>query len=122
MLTVIHCDVSGNSYGIYNDHGEASVSNCIVSSNQYGGVFNNGVSGGPNDHILGVASLTIADSIINDNSGPGVDNNAGGVTIVDTTISGNSVPVSPTQAAVFTPIKTGENSGEPHRYQQHDQW
>ena len=49
------------------------------------------MSGGPNDHIFGVAVLTIADSIINDNSGPGVDNNAGGVTIVDTTISGNSV-------------------------------
>ena len=77
--------------GIYNYYGEASVSNCIVSSNQYGGVFNYGVSGGPDDHILGIASLTIADSIINDNSGPGVDNNAGGVTIVDTTISGNSV-------------------------------
>jgi hypothetical protein len=91
VLTVSYCDVSGNSYGIYNYYGEASVSNCIVSSNQYGGVFNYGVSGGPDDHILGIASLTIADSIINDNSGPGVDNNAGGVTIVDTTISGNSV-------------------------------
>ena len=85
-----YCVVSGNSSGIYNYYGEASVSNCIVSSNQYGGVFNYGVSGGPDDHILGIASLTIADSIINDNSGPGVDNNAGGVTIVDTTISGNS--------------------------------
>jgi len=89
-LFVIQCDISANSYGIYNYYGEASVSNCIVSSNQYAGVFNYGVLGGPNDHIFGVALLTIADSIINDNSGPGVDNNAGGVTIVDTTISGNS--------------------------------
>jgi hypothetical protein len=91
VLTVSNCVVSGNSSGIYNYYGEASVSNCIVSSNQSGGVFNYGVSGGPDDHILGIAFLTIADSIINDNSGPGVDNNAGGVTIVDTTISGNSV-------------------------------
>jgi hypothetical protein len=91
VLTVSYCDVSGNSYGVYNYYGDASVNNCIVSSNQYGGVFNYGVSGGPDDHILGIASLTIADSIINNNSGPGVDNNAGGVTIVDTTISGNSV-------------------------------
>jgi hypothetical protein len=91
VLTVSNCVVSGNSSGIYNYYGEASVSNCIVSSNQSGGVFNYGVSGGPDDHILGIASLTIADSIINNNSGPGVDNNAGGVTIVDTTISGNSV-------------------------------
>jgi hypothetical protein len=90
VLTVIHCEISGNSYGIYNDHGESSVTNCIVSSNQYGGLFNNGTSGGPNDYIFGAGSLTIADSIINDNSGPGVDNNAGAVTIVDSTISGNS--------------------------------
>jgi hypothetical protein len=42
-------------------------------------------------HIFGIAPLTIADSIINDNSGPGVDNNSGVVTIVNATISGNSV-------------------------------
>ena len=89
VLTVSYCDVSGNSYGVYNYYGDASVNNCVVSSNQYGGVFNYGVSGGPNDQILG-GFLTITNSIINDNSGPGVDNNAGGVTIVDTTISGNS--------------------------------
>jgi hypothetical protein len=90
VLFVSYCDVSGNSYGIYNYYGESSVSHCIVSSNQSGGVFNYGVTGGPNDQILG-GFLTIADSILDDNSGPGVDNNAGGVTIVDTTISGNSV-------------------------------
>ena len=102
VLFVIQCDVSGNSYGIYNDHGEASVSNCIVSSNQSGGVFDNGVSGGPSDHIFGSGTLTIADSIINDNSGPGVDNNAGFVTIVDTTISGNSVGPSELGGGVYT--------------------
>lgn len=90
VLTVTQCDVSGNLYGIYNDHGESSVSNCIVSSNHIGGVFDNGTSGGPNDHIFGFAPLTIADSIINDNSGSGVDNNSGAVTIVNSTISGNS--------------------------------
>ena len=90
-LAVVHCNVSGNSYGIYSDHSEASVTNCIINSNQYGGVFNNGTTGGPNDQIFGFAPLTIADSIINNNFGPGVDNNAGFVTIIDTTISGNSV-------------------------------
>jgi hypothetical protein len=90
VLFVSYCDVSGNSYGIYNYYGESSVSHCIVSSNQSGGVFNYGVTGGPNDQILG-GFLTIADSILDENSGPGVDNNAGGVTIVDTAISGNSV-------------------------------
>jgi hypothetical protein len=91
VLTVIYCDVSENSYGIYNDHGSSSISNCMVSSNHDGGLFNNGVTGGPNDHVFGIAPLTIADSIINDNSGPGVDNNSGAVTIVNSTISGNSV-------------------------------
>ena len=111
VLTVSYCDVSGNSYGIYNYYGEASVTNCIVSSNQYGGVFNYGVSGGPNDHIFGCL-LTIADSIINDNSGPGVDNNAGGVTIVDTTISGNSVAKTGGQSDVGGGVYTYQYGGK----------
>ena len=111
VLTVVHCDVSGNSYGIYSDHSEASVTNCIVSSNQYGGVFNDGTAGGPNDHILG-GVLTIADSIINDNSGPGVDNNAGGVTIVDTTISGNSVAKTGGQSGVGGGVYTYQYGGK----------
>jgi hypothetical protein len=115
VLTVSYCDVSGNSYGIYNYYGEASVSNCIVSSNQYGGVFDYGVTGGPDDHIFGIAPLTIADSIINDNSGPGVDNNAGGVTIVDTTISGNSTGQTQGQSdvggGVYTYLGGGKNPG-----------
>jgi len=109
VLFVIRCHVSENSYGIYNDHGEASVSNCIVSSNQSGGVFDNGVAGGPSDHIFGSGTLTIADSIINDNSGPGVDNNSGGVTIVDSTISGNSV--GKTGGGVYTYQNGGKIPG-----------
>jgi len=109
VLTVSNCIVSGNLYGIYNDHGEASVSNCIVRSNQSGGVFDNGVAGGPSDHIFGSGTLTIADSIINDNSGPGVDNNSGGVTIVDSTISGNSV--GKTGGGVYTYQNGGKIPG-----------
>jgi len=112
VLFVIRCDVSGNSYGIYNYYGEANVTNCIVSSNQYGGVFDYGVTGGPDDHIFGIARLTIADSIINDNSGPGVDNNAGGVTIVDTTISGNSVAKTGGQSGVGGGVYTYQNGGK----------
>ena len=110
VLTVIHCDI-GNSYGIYNYYGEASVSSCIVSSNQYGGVFNYGVSGGPNDQILS-GLLAIADSIINDNSGPGVDNNAGGVQIVDTTITGNSVGRTGGQSDVGGGVYTYQYGGK----------
>jgi hypothetical protein len=112
VLTVIYCDVSGNSYGIYNDHGEASVSNCIVSSNHDGGLFNNGVSGGPNDHIFGNAPLTVADSIINDNSGSGVDNNSGVVTIVNSTISGNSVGKTEGPSDVGGGVYTYQDGGK----------
>jgi hypothetical protein len=110
VLTVIHSEVSGNSYGIYNDHGESSITNCIVSSNHDGGLFNNGTSGGPNDYIFGAGSLTIADSIITDNSGSGVDNNAGHVTIVDSTISGNSGQ-SDAGGGVYTYQKGGKTPG-----------
>jgi hypothetical protein len=112
VLRVSYCDVSGNSYGIYNDHGEASVSNCIVSSNQSGGVFDNGVAGGPSDHIFSSGTLTIADSIINDNSGPGVDNNSGGVTIVDSTISGNSVGKTGGPSDLGGGVYTYQNGGK----------
>jgi hypothetical protein len=121
VLTVIYCDVSENSYGIYNDHGSSSISNCMVSSNHDGGLFNNGVTGGPNDHVFGIAPLTIVDSIINDNSGPGVDNNSGAVTIVNSTISGNSVGNTGGQSGGGVHPRA-KNSGEPHGYQQHDQW
>ena len=70
--------------------------------------------------------LTIADSIINDNSGPGVDNNAGFVTIID---SNNQWQL---RRQDWRPVRRRrrclhvhgrwENSREPHRYQQHDQW
>jgi hypothetical protein len=112
VLFVIRCDVSGNSYGIYNYYGEANVTNCIVSSNQYGGVFDYGVTGGPDDHIFGIARLTIADSIINDNSGPGVDNNAGFVAIIDTTISGNSVGKTGGQSDVGGGVYTYMDGGK----------
>jgi hypothetical protein len=111
-LTVSNCVVSGNSLGIYNYYGDASVSNCIVSSNQYGGVFDYGVSGGPNDHVSGFASLTIANSIINGNSGPGVDNNAGFVTIIGTTISGNSVRKTGGQSGVGGGVYTYRQGGK----------
>ena len=89
VLTVVYCDVSGNSYGIFIDHGESSVSNCIVSSNHSYGVYNTAGTGGPNDYILG-AALTIADTIISDNSEHGVYNQGGQVMILNSTLSGNS--------------------------------
>jgi hypothetical protein len=106
VLTVIYCDVSENSYGIYIDHGEASVSNCIVSDNiAFGGISidnRNGPAvpverGNASDgrrayanHPAGFPMLTVANCVISDNSGSGVDNRSARVTIINTTISGNS--------------------------------
>jgi hypothetical protein len=70
------------------------------------------VTGGPHDHVSGIAPLTIADSIIKDNFGPGVDNNAGGVTIVDTTISGNSVGKAKGQSGVGGGVHTYQQGGK----------
>ncbi len=62
--------------------------------------------------IFLAALLTIADSIINDNSGPGVDNNAGFVTIIDTTISGNSVGKTGGQSDVGGGVYTYMGGGK----------
>ena len=118
---VSNCIVSGNSYGLYNDasHLSASdnltapeyyalsVSNCVISSNSQFGIGNNGILG-PSPpvergnhrrdpvkiyyHPVGIAPVTIENSIIRDNSGPGVDNNSGTVTIVNSTLTGNHNP------------------------------
>jgi hypothetical protein len=89
-LTVSNCVVNGNSDGgIYNDHGALTVSNCVVRGNSYVGLFNNGVVG-PSDHSSGGVSLTIANSIVSSNSGSGVDNDSATLTVVNSTLTGNS--------------------------------
>src|SRR6266403_1162498 len=106
-LTVSNCAVSSNSgVGLYND-GTLTVSNCVVSSNSQFGIGNNGILG-PSPpvergnhrrdpvriyyHPVGIAPVTIENSMIRDNSGPGVDNNSGTVTIVNSTLTGNHNP------------------------------
>jgi len=87
ILEVSNCVLTANAYdGLYS-LGISTVSNCVVSANSYGGLFND-VFHQPNDHIAGYG-MTIADSIISDNSGPGVLN-YGFVTILNSTLSGNS--------------------------------
>ncbi len=89
-VTVSSCVLGANSYtGLYTYEGvTTTVSNCVVSGNSYGGVVNE-IYHRPNKPIAGYASMTIADSIISDNSGPGVSN-AGDLTILNSAISGNS--------------------------------
>src|SRR4029077_12413055 len=94
-LTASNCVVTGNSEGVYNNEGTLSGNNCVLNGNSYTGLFSyfgvtttvnncvvsgnssgglvNYVFQGPNDHIAGYG-MTIADSMISDNSGPGVWN------------------------------------------------
>jgi hypothetical protein len=88
--------LNGNSdLGLYSYFGLTSVNNCVISSNSSGGLVNDGPHGGPpppppNDPIGSPGSMTIVDSAISDNSGPGVWNITGFLTVLDSTLSGNS--------------------------------
>jgi hypothetical protein len=97
--------ITNGDAGICNDHGALTVNNCVVSGNSsYGGISVNGSHGpvverGNNrrdtqknygDRVLAGVSLTIDNSIVSDNLGPGVLNYSATVTILNTTISGNS--------------------------------
>jgi hypothetical protein len=91
-LNVNNCVLSGNSYyGLYSYFGVTTVSKSVVSGNSSGGLVNDGPhQHPPNDPIGGPGSMTIADSIVSDNSGPGVSNVAGFLTVLNSTLSGNS--------------------------------
>jgi hypothetical protein len=93
-LNVNNCVLSGNSgNGLSTYFGITTVSNCVISGNSSGGLINDGPHGGPlpsNDPIGSPGSMTIDDSMISDNSGPGVSNVAGFLTVLDSTLSGNS--------------------------------
>jgi len=90
FVTVSSCVLSANSYGLYSYEGVTTVTNCVVNGNSYGGLFNDVYHHPPNDPVGSPGSMTIADSMISDNSGPGVSNIGGFLTILDSTLSGNS--------------------------------
>ena len=90
FVTVSSCVLSANSYGLYSYEGVTTVSNCVVNGNSYGGLFNDVYHHPPNDPVGSPGSMTIADSMISDNSGPGVSNIGGFLTVLDSTLSGNS--------------------------------
>ena len=89
VAAVSSCMLTGNAYdGLYSYEGLTTVSDCVVIGNGAAGLFNTGHFG-PNDSIIGHGSMTISDSMISDNSGPGVWNYFF-LTIVNSTVSGNS--------------------------------
>ena len=73
--------------------GALTVSHCAVSSNSFGGLSNVA-----NGQASTNATLTIANSIVSNNSGPGVSNGAfmgsATVTILNSTLTGNSGAIS----------------------------
>ena len=93
----------GTHTGFIIDYGEASVSDCVITANSYSGIYNYN-SRGPSSSVEhgndrrdantidgpSPGYLTIADTIISDNSEHGVYNDGGYVTILNSTISGNS--------------------------------
>lgn len=92
-LNVTNCVLSGNAgAGLSTYDGVTNVSNCVVSGNSSGGLVNDGPHGGPSPpkDPVGAHSMTIDNSVISDNSGPGVSNIAGFLTVLDSTLSGNS--------------------------------
>jgi hypothetical protein len=106
-VTIFGLTITNGLCGIYSDHATLTVSNCIVSDNiAFGGISienRNGPAvpverGNARDRRRAYANhpagfpimLTVANCVISDNSGSGVDNRSALVTIINTTISGNS--------------------------------
>jgi hypothetical protein len=88
VAAVSSCLLTGNSYdGLYSYNGVTNVSDCVITKNAQGGLFNTG-DFGPNNSGAGFRPMTISDSLISDNEGPGVSNNFF-LTILNSTLSGN---------------------------------
>jgi hypothetical protein len=104
-VTIFGLTITHAGGGFYNDHSTLTISNCVVTGHSTGGIENNG-SHGPTlapirsgnhrpdstkmyEDCFAGACLTVNNSIISDNSGPGISN-TGNLTIVNSTLSGNS--------------------------------
>jgi hypothetical protein len=104
ILTASNCVISDNSGdGLYNEYAILNVSDCIITGNSYSGIYNfnsrgpsSSVERGNNRRDLkkidgpSPGELTIANSIISDNSEHGIYNDGGYVMILNSTLSGNS--------------------------------
>ena len=108
-VTISGLTITNGHCGIFSDHATLTVSNCVVSDNiggfSFGGIGIDNILGpaapvergnardgrGPyTNHPAGFPMLTVANCVISDNSGSGVQNLSAPVTIINTTISGNS--------------------------------
>ena len=103
-LTASNCVISDNSGdGLYNGHAILNVSDCIITANSYSGIYNYN-SHGPSSSVEHgndrrdankidgpfPGDVTIANTIISDNSEPGIYNDGGYVMILNSRLTGNS--------------------------------
>jgi hypothetical protein len=90
-LAISNCIVNLNSVGgLFNDHAALTITSCIINGNALYGLDNHTFAlPPPNDNTLDQGFVTIDNSIISDNSGPGVYNQ-GNLTILNSTLSDNS--------------------------------
>jgi hypothetical protein len=96
--TISGLTITNGGVGIWNQQGTVSVSNCVLSGNSFAALYNNYAAQGS-----GGASMTVANSIVSNNSGTGAVNMfpvflGGGpsgfpcscMTITDSVVSNNS--------------------------------
>jgi parallel beta helix pectate lyase-like protein len=86
--------------GVYNNQGTVSVSDCVLSGNSSAGLYNH--TG---------ASMTVANSSINNNSGTGAYNNEGTSTVSCCALSGNSGVMSNFGTLAVSNCVVSGNSG-----------
>ena len=108
-VTISGLTITNGHCGIYSDHASLTVTNCVVTANKgdssVGGIgIDNSLGpaapikrGNARDgrraytnHPAGFPMLAVANCVISDNSGSGVQNLSAPVTIINATISGNS--------------------------------
>ena len=91
-MAISNCIVSLNSAGgLFNDHAALTITGCMINGNAFYGLDNHTFDlPPPNDHALDQGFVTIDNTIISANSGPAVQNQ-GNLTILNSTLTGNSV-------------------------------
>jgi hypothetical protein len=80
---------------VYNDHSTLTLSNCVITGNQAGGIYNDGSASFPGAATY-IVSTTISSNVVNGGNGAGIQNYGYGgtayVAIVSSTLSGNATP------------------------------
>jgi hypothetical protein len=114
-VTISGLTVTNGDCGIYSDHAALTVSDCVVTANSYSGIYNRNELGPSSSVQRGndrrdlkkidgpsPGDVTIANTIVSDNSEHGVYNFEGHVTILNSTLSGNSAGQENSGGGIYT--------------------